>query len=42
MGDIDVRPESVHLAAQKVDIAGQDWGASVAALSNDMNGVGDP
>lgn len=42
MGDIDVRPESIHLAAQKVDGAGQDWGESVANLTADMAAVGDP
>jgi hypothetical protein len=25
MGTVDVRPESIHLAAQKVDGNGQDW-----------------
>jgi hypothetical protein len=40
MGRVDVRPESIHLAAQKVDGAGQDWGESVSRLSGDMDGVG--
>jgi len=39
MGPVDVRPESIHLAAQRVDGAGQDWGASVGTLSADMGAV---
>jgi len=42
MATVNVRPESIHLAAQRVDGAGQDWGASVATLSADMGAVGDP
>jgi uncharacterized protein YukE len=42
MGTVNVRPESIHQAAQRVDGAGQDWGASVADLSADMDAVGDP
>ncbi|TCO62310.1 hypothetical protein [Actinocrispum wychmicini] len=42
MGTVDVRPESIHLAAQKVDGAGQDWGEAVGRLTADMNGIGDP
>jgi hypothetical protein len=42
MGTVDVRPESIHLAAQKVDGAGQDWGEAVGTLKADMDGVGDP
>ncbi|MCA1670931.1 MAG: hypothetical protein LC799_01560 [Actinobacteria bacterium] len=42
MATVNVRPESIHLAAQRVDGAGEDWGASVATLSADMGAVGDP
>ena len=42
MGETEVRPESIHLTAQKVDDAGQDWGESVNRLSSDMEWVGDP
>src|SRR3954468_19952148 len=42
MGTVDVRPEHIHLAAQKVDGAGQDWGQAVATLKADMDGIGDP
>lgn len=42
MATVEVRPESIHLAAQRVDGAGEDWGASVATLSADMGAVGDP
>ncbi|HEY2060531.1 hypothetical protein [Amycolatopsis sp. NBC_01480] len=42
MGTVNVRPESVHEAAQGVDNAGQDWGESTATLTADMGAVGDP
>ncbi|MGH3912879.1 MAG: hypothetical protein ACRDTC_05645 [Pseudonocardiaceae bacterium] len=42
MATVDVRPEDIHVAAQRVDGAGQDWGESVANLSADMGAVGDP
>lgn len=37
-----MRPESIHLAARKVEAAGQDWGESVNRLSSEMGAVGDP
>lgn len=42
MGSVDVRPESIHSAAQRVDGAGHDWGESVAALAGDMDSAGSP
>lgn len=42
MGTVDVRPESIHLAARHVDDAGEDWGESVGTLSADMGAVSDP
>ena len=42
MGTVDVRPEGIHSAAQRVDGAGQDWGGSVATLSADMASAGSP
>jgi hypothetical protein len=42
VADIHVRPESIHLAARKVEAAGQDWGESVNRLSSEMGAVGDP
>ncbi|WP_433263198.1 hypothetical protein ACQPZF_31560 [Actinosynnema sp. CS-041913] len=42
MGRVDVRPESIHSAAQAVDGAGQDWGESVSRLSAEMDAVGSP
>jgi hypothetical protein len=42
MGTVNVRPESVHEAAQNVDGAGQDWGESTATLAADMGAVADP
>lgn len=42
MGTVDVRPESIHSAAQRVDGAGQDWGESVDKLSADMDSAGSP
>lgn len=40
--EVHVRPESIHLAAQKVDDAGQDWGESVHRLTSAVAGVSDP
>src|ERR671914_255820 len=42
MVEVNVRPESIHLAARKVEGAGQDWGESVRQLSSAMTEVGDP
>jgi hypothetical protein len=42
MAEVHVRPESIHLAARKVDAAGQDWGESVKELTAHMNAAGDP
>jgi hypothetical protein len=42
MGTVNVRPESVHEAAQSVDAAGQDWGESAATLVADMGAVENP
>jgi hypothetical protein len=42
MAETEVRPESIHLAARKVDDAGQDWGQSVNQLSSEMDSAGDP
>jgi hypothetical protein len=41
MPEAEVRPESIHLAARKVDDAGQDWGESVDRLSTGMESAGD-
>lgn len=40
--EVNVRPESIHLAARKVESAGQDWGDSARRLASDMTGLGDP
>lgn len=40
--DVNVRPENIHVAAQQVDSAGQDWGQSVNRLKSAMNAVGNP
>jgi len=42
MTTVDVRPESIHVAAQGVEGSGQDWGGSVRTLSDDMAAVGQP
>ncbi|GAA5023947.1 hypothetical protein [Actinopolymorpha pittospori] len=36
MVDVHVRPENIHLAAEDVDTAGQDWGESVEELTSSM------
>lgn len=42
MSDIEVRPETIHLAALQVDAAGEGWGESVGELTSAMGSVGDP
>jgi hypothetical protein len=42
MAEVHVRPERIHLAARKVDGAGQDWGESVEELTAHMDATGDP